>query len=236
LAELRDLLARGDLAVTTKYLLIVASVKEPATGANIRHIAKENGWRAGSKAEPSAYLTKSRHAVKLPKGWQLTADGKDHVEKFGLTQQEAVLTPVVAKLESYVAGLTDDTKAAFVREAIGCLKAEHYRAAIVLSWVGALYLIYKHVIDHRLSDFNVEATKRNPKHKTMSALDDLGRLKESEFLGIAEAIKVITKAQGKELGDCLDRRNTAGHPNSHSFREITVGHHIEVLLDVFKTF
>lgn len=124
-----------------------------------------------------------------------------------------------------------------MEEAVGCLKASHYRAAIVLSWVGALHLLYQHVLTSHLREFNAEANKRNPKSKPVGALHDFTKFKEADFLSVVEAIGVITKAQGKELGDCLDRRNTAGHPNSHNFREVTVGSHIETLIaEVFSRF
>lgn len=61
-------------------------------------------------------------------------------------------------------------------------------------------------------------------------MDDLATLKEAEFLNILERIGVLTKAQQKELQNCLDRRNTAGHPNSASFEEVTVGAHIHELI------
>jgi hypothetical protein len=53
---------------------------------------------------------------------------------------------------------------------------------------------------------------------------------ESVFLNMLEHIAVLTKAEQKELQNCLDRRNTAGHPNSASFEEVTVGAHIHELI------
>ena len=74
--------------------------------------------------------------------------------------------------------------------------------------------------------------------KPPSTTDDLAQVvKEAEFLNILEHIKAITKAENKELSSCLDRRNTAGHPNSHTFTEVGVGNHIETLLtSVYRRF
>jgi hypothetical protein len=62
-------------------------------------------------------------------------------------------------------------------------------------------------------------------------VDDLATaVKESVFLNMLEHIEVLTKAEQKDLQNCLDRRNTAGHPNSISFEEVTVGTHIHELI------
>jgi hypothetical protein len=127
----------------------------------------------------------------------------------------SVLTPVTQSLENYLLDLHDPDKARFVEEAITCVKNNSYRAAIVLTWVGALYLLYNHVVTQKLSAFNTEMTRRFPKNKPARTIDDLAHaVKESEFLNILEHIDVVTKAENKELTGCLDRRNTAGHPNS----------------------
>jgi hypothetical protein len=111
-----------------------------------------------------------------------------------------------------------------------CVKNKSYRAAIVLTWVGALYLMYNYVLREKLSEFNAEVHRRFPKSKPASTVDDLAGVKEAEFLNVLEYINAITKAEAKELAGCLDRRNTAGHPNSHTFTEVGVGNHIETLI------
>ena len=149
-----------------------------------------------------------------------------------------VLTPVTQNLEKYLLEVHDSNKARFVEEAITCMKNNSYRAAIVLTWVGALFLLYNYVVMQKLSAFNTEMTRRFPKNKPVRTIDDLAQaVKEAEFLSILEHIKAITKAENKELTGCPDRRNTAGHPNSHTFTEVNVGHHVETLiLTVYQRF
>ena len=142
-----------------------------------------------------------------------------------------MLTPVTRILEKYVLDLHDPDKARFVEEAINCVRNKSYRASIVLTWVGALYLMYAYVMREKLAEFNAEVLRRFPKSKPATTIDDLAQIvKEAEFLNILEHIKIITKAENKELTSCLDRRNTAGHPNSHTFTEVGVGNHLETLL------
>jgi hypothetical protein len=236
--ELRDALTRKDISKTDKYLLIVGHHDGPVMNADIKTIAKENGWKDGANSVPASFLSKSPHALLLPKGWTLTGPGRNALEDRGLISKIGVLTPVTLTLEKYVLDLHDPDKARFVEEAIACVKNRSYRAAIVLIWVGALYLMYAYVLREKLPEFNAEVLRRFPKSKPAATADDLAQIvKEAEFLNILEHIKIITKAENKEISGCLDRRNTAGHPNSHTFTEVGVGNHIETLLTtVYRRF
>lgn len=238
MTELRDALTRRDISKTEKYLLIVAHHDGPVVNADIKTIAKENGWKDGEKSAPASFLSKSNLALLLPKGWTLTGPGRSELENRGLISRIGVLTPVTQTLEKYILDVHDPDKARFVEEAIACVKNKSYRAAIVLTWVGALYLMYAYVLREKLTEFNAEVNRRYSRSKPASTIDDLAALlKESEFLNVLEHIKAITKAESKELTNCLDRRNTAGHPNSHTFTEVGVGSHIETLIStVYRRF
>src|SRR5262249_27285499 len=112
-----------------------------------------------------------------------------------------------------------------------------FRAAIVLSWVGALAVLYDHVVAKHLSAFNGEALRRDTKWKAAKTADDLSRLKEYDFLQILAAISVIGNNVKTELEGCLTLRNGAGHPNSLRVAEHRVNSHIETLvLNVFARF
>ena len=238
MTALRDALARKDISKTDKYLLIVAHHDGPVAIGDIRAIARDKGWKDGDSASASTFLKASPHALLLPKGWTILGPGRRSLEDRGLLLAIGVLTPVTEALEKIALDVRDADKARFVEETIACVKNKSYRAAIVLSWVGALYLLYAHVAANKLAEFNAEATRRFQKLKPASNIDDLaGMVKEAEFISILEHIKVITKGEGKELTGCLDRRNTAGHPNSHTFTEVNVGHHIETLINtVYKRY
>lgn len=232
MTELRDGLARRDLSKTDKYLLIIASHDGPITSREIKACAKNNGWRDGVTSEPSPFLNKSKYAVSLPNGWALTTEGRVSLEERKIISRSGILTPVVAALEKYLLDVHDSDKSRFVEEAVQCVRNKAFRAAIVLSWVGAVYLLYNYVVSQKLKEFNAEVHRRWPKRNDANGVDDLASFKEADFLNILEHIKVITDAQSKELTSCLNRRNTAGHPNSHSFEEVTVGSHIHTLISI----
>ena len=238
MTELRDALTRKEISKTDRYLLIVGHHDGPVKNADIKAIARENGWKDGARSAPASFLSKSYHALLLPDGWILTGPGRSALEDRGLISKIGVLTPVTQTLEKYLLDLHDQDKARFVEEAISCVKTKAYRAAIVLSWVGALYLMYAYVLKEKLSEFNAELSRRSKKSKAVTSADDLAQVvKEAEFLNILEHIGILTKAENKEISGCLDRRNTAGHPNSHTFTEVGVGNHIETLVkSVYQRF
>jgi hypothetical protein len=230
---LHESLARRDISKTDKYLLIVAMHDGPMKANDIRAVARQNGWRDGAGSLPGDYLKQTKNAIYVPNGWTVTQACKKSLADRRLMNAAGVLTPVTEALERYLMDVHDPENARFVEEAVQCVKNKSYRSAIVLTWVGAVYLLYQHVLKHRLAEFNQEGHRRFQK-KGWSDVGDVDGLAttvtESVFLNMLEHIGVVTKAEQKELQNCLDRRNTAGHPNSASFEEVTVGAHIHELI------
>jgi hypothetical protein len=112
-----------------------------------------------------------------------------------------------------------------------------YRAAVVLSWAGAVALLYDYVVANHLAAFNIEANKRDAKWKSAKNSDDLALMKEFDFLQILQALSIIGKSVKTELERALKFRNGCGHPNSLQIGENKVAAHIEDLtLNVFAKF
>lgn len=115
--------------------------------------------------------------------------------------------------------LQNEDARAFLTEAIVCAEQSLFRAAVVLSWVGAMALLHDHVVANQLTAFNAEATRRDPKWKPAKNADDIGKMKEATFLEIAESLSVIGKNVKQDLEGCLKLRNGCGHPNSLKDRD-----------------
>src|SRR5262249_31015084 len=179
----------------------------------------------------------SGRAVRTDEGWELRSAGRDYVAK--LAGPAAAIPPpkVAASLRSHLPKLTNPQTAAFVEEAIRCSEQKLHRAAVVLSWVGAVSVLYQEVVDKHLAAFNTEAARRNSKWKPAATTDDLSKMKEKDFLDILDHLSVIGKNVKQELEGCLTLRNGCGHPNSLVIAEHRVASHIEVLLlNVFASF
>ncbi len=100
----------------------------------------------------------------------------------------------------------------------------------MLSWVGALWLLYERAFN---SDVRALVKEAQAKYKNFQVanIEDFSKIhKESDFLEFAEKVQVITKTERKELVACLDRRNDAGHPNDFEPGEGLVAGHLEVLI------
>jgi hypothetical protein len=102
----------------------------------------------------------------------------------------------------------------FVEQAISCFEFKQYRAAVVLSWVGATAVLYDFVVAQELTALNVEAKKRNSKWKDAKTADDRALMSEHDVLQVLHAISVIGKNVKQELEPRPKLRNGCGHPNS----------------------
>jgi hypothetical protein len=117
----------------------------------------------------------------------------------------------------------------FLTETIVCAEQSLFRAAVVLSWVGAVALLHDAAVRKHLTAVNAEGARRDPKWKPVKSANDLGRMKESAFLEIAHAVGLIDKNVKQELDACLKLRNSCGHPNSLKIGTNKVAAHLETL-------
>lgn len=235
--DLKNLLANKAFSKQERVLLLLAAGDEGAKPvSSMRELALKNGLRVAKDWNVSQILGRMDGAVRLPDGWAITDAGIEKLSAMGVTAASPSkrLQPT---LRTYASGITDSSIKGFVDEAIGALEYKLYRAAVVLSWVGAVSVLYEVVLRSHLVAFNSEALKRFPKWKSAVTVDDLSRMKEFDFLQVANGISVIGKNTREELEQCLKLRNTCGHPNNHSIGEHRVTSHVEVLiLNVFSKF
>lgn len=236
---LKDLLHQPALSNRDKLLLCVgAEPNQPKSISDIKGTAIAAGLRKATSWNISDYLSKARGlAIRTPAGWELTAAGQSHVQTIAGPYIAGPSVAAAASLRSHLPTIANTDTRTFVEEAIRCFEAKLLRAAIVLSWVGALSLIYDHVLAHKLSAFNAEARKRDPKWKDASTRDGLAKLKEYEFLQICHAVSVFGKNVKDELETCLKLRNGCGHPNSLKVGEHKASSHVETLIqNVFRVY
>jgi hypothetical protein len=237
--ELIGLLASNELTRRDKLIVILASAGgNPLPSATIKRIARDSGLREIEKWNVSDILGKSRGLIaKVKEGWILTTQGQAYADRELL--QHPLSTKSVAKgLRQLVSSIKSVESKEFVEEAIQCLEADAYKAAVVFSWIGAVSVLYDYVIANRLTDFNNEAKRRDPKWKTALTRDDLARMKESDFLDILAALSILGQNVKEHLKNtCLNLRNSCGHPSSLRVGKHNVEAHIEFLVqNVFAIF
>lgn len=235
---LKDLLAR-DFSDLEKILFCLAI--EPVTPQAVKlvvELAFESGWRQIKKKNVSSILSRSNGlAIRSADGWELTSDGKDVVT---LLAGPAIGNPIpktAFALRAHLSKISQTETCAFVEEAISCFEGHQFRGAVVLSWIGAVSILQDYIVSNKLAEFNAEAAKRNSRWKVAKSADDLGLMREDEFLDVLQAISVLGKSVKQELKKALSLRNGCGHPNSLKVAEHKVASHIEdLMLNVFAIF
>ena len=227
-----------DISRLDKLLLILATFDKPCAMREIGMRASDAGFRIPGTWNPSSILGRSKGlAIRILEGWEITDAGKQHLRNLGVTKISPAAIQVATDLRAELPNIKDEDTRAFVEEAIKCHEAELYRSAIVMSWLAAVDVLHNHVHAKHLKKFNAEAKRVDHRWKDAKTTDDLGRMREADFLDRIAALSVIGKNVKNELKGCLDRRNGCGHPTSLKIGANSVAHHIEILLlNVFKKF
>ena len=145
---------------------------------------------------------------------------KKHVQEISKTLRD-LLTKVNSKEQR-----------AFLEEAIVCYEVKTFRAAIIMTWLLTMDIMFEYVMKHKLGDFNI-ALSKNMGYKGVSITkkDDFSGLKsESDFIVFLKSASIITGDQKKILEEKLGTRNTAAHPNAIEIKESKATNVIEDLV------
>lgn len=229
-ATLKNILARSTVSKTDKILLILSTRNNPIPLSIIREIGVNLGFRDAQSMNVNTHLRGcGGKAVFVPDGWELTEHGKEYLSGKGYIEETAALTPLLMKVQQYVSQIRSVDTKAFLAEAIECANRRLFRAAVVLSWVGAVSVLNKFVFDNHLASFNKEAIARSLIKNPIKNLDGFSKIKEADFLILMESIHLVSNDEKKELVICLGRRNSCGHPNNIQVSEPAVANHLDSL-------
>lgn len=212
-------------------LALLASLGGEATVGDISAKATDAGIKK-TKINFSDVLAKSNGmCVRRGNKWQMLKEGWDSVRQDGLLEKEQRILRVASSLRELVdSGLNQDRKR-FLDEALLAFESNLYRAAIVLSWVGAVHILQEYIIANHLRDFNSALASRfSGKHPKIKNIESFNRLKEQDMLQLCEDAGIFGKAIKQELEDRLGLRNRAGHPNPNKFQENMTAAHLEWLI------
>lgn len=239
ITEIKDKAHSLPLRTEEKLLICLAQADGPKKNIGLQRVALQVGFKEVKSWNVSRELSKlAGLAIKTPIGWELTASGKKRVrDLLGVPAKPQIASAAAAHLRAENGKIADADTKAFLEEAISCLENKLLRAAIVLSWVGAVAVLQQFVIAKHLAAFNAEALRRDAKWKTAKTTDDLSRMKEADFLQVLETLSIVGKNVKQELETSLKLRNACGHPNSLKIGESKVAAHVETLvLNVFSKY
>ncbi len=205
----------------------------------IRDLAANAGLRISDQTNISSLLGRSGgRAIRGSVGWEITERGLQYLTEIGVKRaNETPSADAADALMVHLASIADPETKEYLIEAIDCLRVGSRRAAIVMSWIAAIYILQRHVFQRHLAAFNVEMARVEKLWKDIKVIEDFERVKERVFLDRAAHISIISANVKKELVACLDRRNTYGHPSSARIGEHAAAHHVETLiLNVFQQY
>lgn len=235
--ELKIALQQDGLSRADRVLLVIASLDQPVKNPAIMERARGAGCDM-SKWNLSDILAKARGiTIRFPSGYEVSEKGHARLEQLGLSKLPPAAAKIAQDLRKHMTKIKNGTTRAFVEEAIKCHEVGLYRSAIVMSWLAAVGVLHEEVVSNHLAAFNAEAKRIDSKWKPATTADDLGKMKEADFLERIAGIKVIGKNVKAQLVNGLNLRNGCGHPNSLKVGQNVVAAHIEMLLlNVFDRF
>jgi hypothetical protein len=244
LSDERLLLSARELAKNGQrgpVLLFLSQVKQPAQLSIIRDKAVGVGFREIKKwniADVLLRAAKDGQGAQRKEGWTLLGPGLDaigaHYKPEGAIVQESRHA-----LKKYLSEITEPQRQVFIEEAIKSFDVGAHRAAIVLSWVGAVHLIQEHVVNAHKASFNAAGAARVAKaaasgndfiFSPIKTLKDFGTIGEADFLQLCQDAGILHKAEKQQLTERLNLRNQCGHPNPLVVAEHVVASHIEILM------
>ena len=221
-----------------KLLIVLFFHASPQTVKDIKDTCRSLGFRVPQKWNISSILSGSKTlAVRVDNGWEITDKGVEYLHKAKLIPSKNNPSEKSNELRTFLVDIKNEQTRSFLDEAITCIEHGLYRASIIMIWSAAMHVLQNHVVETHLDSFNAEARKVNQRWSDAKSIDDLGLMKEREFLDRLQNISLIGKDVKTQLIECLVLRNSCSHPNSLKIDRLKVSSHIEILiLNVFQRY
>lgn len=215
-----------------KLLVLLSSLDAQCEVRDLKTMAIGKGFCRARTLNVSDILGKATpYAVNLRDGWQITSLGRDYLAQRGLLSANTGQRVVSPNLRNSLMQVANDRTVGFLDEAIKCHENRLHRAAVIMSWIGAVALFQHHVVESHLDEFNEIANLKNRGWKAAKTTNDLGQMRESELLNRLSEISVIGNDVKNELMQCLNRRNSCSHPNDFVVGDQTSAYHLEVMIN-----
>lgn len=174
--------------------------------------------------------TTPRKYIKANGGYKLERYMREALsKKLGAEQVTAQTSATLRGLEQKV---PEGGAKEFLKETIDCFEAGANRATITMAWILALEHLFAHILKHRLAEFDAALAKdKGVKLNAIAQRDDFTEMKESKFIEICRATKIISNDIRKILDTSLGIRNSCAHPSGITVTNIKVIAFVEDLVE-----
>jgi hypothetical protein len=137
-------------------------------------------------------------------------------------KQTSFAVEKILDLSKIITTLPNPDESSYLKEAIDCAYARHYRASIVMGWCCAIDRIQRTLMSIGLSNFNAASTKIKNQTKgkfkhwnkefNFTTLSELQTVFDSDLITILEGMELVDGNQSQRLDTCLQYRNHSAHP------------------------
>lgn len=132
--------------------------------------------------------------------------------------QRAITVQVHTTLRDLPAKLPALEEQEYLEEALRCLKATAYRAAIVMCWNVAYDHLCDQIVKKHLAAFNAQLAAQFTKQKiVVSVREDFYDMNEAKVIEVSRAAGIVDKNVFAVLDASLKTRNRAAHPSGSTF-------------------
>jgi hypothetical protein len=146
--------------------------------------------------------------------------------------QRAITVQVHATLRDLPAKLPDLEEREYLEEALRCLKATAYRAAIVMCWNVAYDHLCDQIVKKHLNAFNTQLAAQFTKQKiVVSVREDFYEINEARVIEVSRSAGIVDKNVFAVLDASLKTRNRAAHPSGSTFLQPQAENYILDLLN-----
>lgn len=124
--------------------------------------------------------------------------------------------------DSFFASLGNPEEGEYLREAIACARAGHFRAAAVLGWSAAIDRVHRKIESLGFRQFNVASAqmasqqigryKKFNQVQNVNSISEIREVFDTVVLWIVEGMGLIDSNQHTRLRSCFDMRCQSAHP------------------------
>jgi hypothetical protein len=132
-------------------------------------------------------------------------------------------------LVKLVPSLADPVESDYLKEAVDCATARHYRAAIVMGWCAGVDRMQKKIMSTGFAKFNTTSTrlknqasgkfKHWKKEFSISTLSELQSVFDTDLIVVLEGMALLDANQAQRLRTCFEYRNHSAHPGEAPIEE-----------------
>jgi site-specific recombinase XerD len=138
-------------------------------------------------------------------------------------------------IERMLFDLEDDDERKYLLEALECLRAGIYRAAVIFSWNAAMQNIYNRCLQHSQHNLNQAIRRHYPDAPEIKKVDDFSYIRDSTVLQACRDLRIFDKNQKNILVEKLNLRNKCGHPGKYKPKPLVVAGFLEDLVSIVFT-